>query len=102
MDRLVEATIEHGLVPQVVMEFPGITVGGGFAGTSGKSSSFKYGFFDRIFNWIEMLIEAKNYVELTYHPITSVPEAIQKIEQATKDPSNDYVDGSSSHWTEAS
>jgi len=32
MDRLVEATFPHGLLPQVVMEFPGITVGGGFSG----------------------------------------------------------------------
>jgi delta24-sterol reductase len=41
MDSLVEATLQHGLIPPVVMEFPGITVGGGFAGTSGESSSFK-------------------------------------------------------------
>jgi Delta24-sterol reductase len=47
MDKLVKATLEHGLVPPVVMEFPGITVGGGFAGTSGESSSFKYGFLDK-------------------------------------------------------
>ncbi|CZR44124.1 uncharacterized protein FPRO_13912 [Fusarium proliferatum ET1] len=40
MGRLVEATMPYGLVPPVVMEFPGITVGGGFAGTSGESSSF--------------------------------------------------------------
>jgi len=32
MDQLVDATLPYGLVPQVVMEFPGITVGGGFAG----------------------------------------------------------------------
>lgn len=38
------------------MEFPGITVGGGFAGTSGESSSFKYGFFDRTVNCIEMVL----------------------------------------------
>jgi delta24-sterol reductase len=44
MDGLVEATLQHGLLPPVVMEFPGITVGGGFAGTSGESSSFKYEF----------------------------------------------------------
>ena len=42
MDSLVHATLQHGLIPPVVMEFPGITVGGGFAGTSGESSSFKY------------------------------------------------------------
>lgn len=32
MDRLVETTMKYGLVPLVVMEFPGITVGGGYAG----------------------------------------------------------------------
>lgn len=45
MDRLVEETLKYGLVPPVVMEFPGITVGGGYAGTSGESSSFKYASF---------------------------------------------------------
>jgi len=56
MDRLVEATLEHGLVPPVVMEFPGITVGGGYSGTSGESSSFKHGFFDRSLNSVEMVL----------------------------------------------
>lgn len=41
MDSLVEATLLYGLVPPVVMEFPGITAGGGFAGTGGESSSCK-------------------------------------------------------------
>jgi len=56
MDALVAATLNQGLVPPVVPEFPGITVGGGFAGTAGESSSFKYGFFDRAMNWIEMIL----------------------------------------------
>ncbi|TVY39916.1 Delta(24)-sterol reductase [Lachnellula subtilissima] len=56
MDRLVEATLKHGLVPPVVMEFPGITVGGGYSGTSGESSSFKHGFFDRTINNVEMVL----------------------------------------------
>ena len=43
MDSLVEATLRHGLIPPVVTEFPGITVGGGFAGTAGESSSFRCG-----------------------------------------------------------
>ncbi|KAF9699089.1 hypothetical protein EKO04_003319 [Ascochyta lentis] len=47
MDALVAATTTQGFLPPVVMEFPGITVGGGFVGTAGESSSFKYGFFDR-------------------------------------------------------
>lgn len=56
MDVLVAETLKHGLVPPVVMEFPGITAGGGFSGTSGESSSFRYGFFDRTVNWIEVVL----------------------------------------------
>ena len=56
MDQLVIETLRHGLVPPVVPEFPGITVGGAFAGTAGESSSFKYGFFDRTVNWVEMVL----------------------------------------------
>ncbi|KAK3995831.1 alpha/beta hydrolase fold-domain-containing protein [Cladorrhinum sp. PSN332] len=56
MDRLVEATLPHGLVPPVVMEFPGITAGGGFAGTAGESSSFRHGFFDDTVNRVEMVM----------------------------------------------
>ena len=131
MDRLVETTMKYGLVPPVVMEFPGITVGGGYSGTSGESSSFKWGFFNRTINYIEMvlangeivkasenenadlfhgaagavgsfgvvtlvelqLIEARKYVETIYHPISSMDEAIRKIEEATADPEIDYVDG---------
>lgn len=56
MDRLVEATLPHGLVPPVVMEFPGITAGGGFAGTAGESSSFRHGFFDETVKRVEMVM----------------------------------------------
>ncbi|KAG6986468.1 FAD-binding PCMH-type domain-containing protein [Physcia stellaris] len=56
MDRLVEATLEHGLIPPVVMEFPGITVGGGFAGTGGESSSFRHGYFNETVNFIEIVL----------------------------------------------
>src|SRR5438045_2449207 len=56
MDALVEATLQHGLIPPVVMEFPGITVGGGFAGTAGESSSFKHGFFNHTIHWVEMVL----------------------------------------------
>lgn len=45
MDKLVKETLRHCLVPPVVMEFPGITVGGGIQGGAGESSSFKYGLF---------------------------------------------------------
>ncbi|KAJ6783111.1 hypothetical protein PWT90_09272 [Aphanocladium album] len=56
MDRLVEATLAYGLIPPVVMEFPGITAGGGFAGTSGESSSFRHGFFNDTINYVEMIL----------------------------------------------
>lgn len=56
MDRLVDAVLPHGLVPPVVMEFPSITVGGGFAGSAGESSSFKHGGFHSIVTAIEMVL----------------------------------------------
>ncbi|KAB8262409.1 hypothetical protein BDV32DRAFT_147696 [Aspergillus pseudonomiae] len=56
MDMLVNATLPQGFIPPVVMEYPGITVGGGFAGTSGESSSYRHGFFDRTISWIEIVI----------------------------------------------
>lgn len=131
MDRLVEETMKYDLIPPVVMEFPGITVGGGYAGTSGESSSFKHGFFNRTVNHVEMVLangkivdcsdsenadlfhgaagavgslgvttrielqlrEAKKYVETTYYPVSSIVEAIEKIEEVTADPEVDHVDG---------
>jgi Delta24-sterol reductase len=131
MDRLVRTTLEYGLVPPVVMEFPGITVGGGYAGTSGESSSFKHGFFNRTINYVEMvlangdivtasdkekpdlfhgaagavgslgvatlvelqLLQAKEYVETTYHPVSSISEAISKVRVQTTNSDLDYVDG---------
>ena len=56
MDALVDAALRHNLVPPVVMELPGITVGGGFSGTSGESSSFRYGAFDATVNEIEIVL----------------------------------------------
>ncbi|KAG5981625.1 hypothetical protein E4U55_002737 [Claviceps digitariae] len=56
MDQLVKATLEHDLIPPVVMEFPGITVGGGFSGTSGESSSFRHGAFDATMESIEIVL----------------------------------------------
>jgi hypothetical protein len=131
MDRLVEATMKHGLVPPVVMEFPGITAGGGFAGTGGESSSFKYGYFNETVNEVEVvlgngdivkaspkenadlfhgmsgavgslgittllelqLIQAKKYVQATYHPVRSVAEAVAKVKEETLNQDHDYVDG---------
>lgn len=132
MDRLVEETLKYGLVPPVVMEFPGITVGGGYAGTAGESSSFKHGFFDRTLNKVEMVLangevvtasekerpdlfhgaagavgtlgvvtmveirlhKATKFVETTYHPVASMEDAIEKLQDFTSRPDEyDYVDG---------
>ncbi|ORY04679.1 24-dehydrocholesterol reductase-like protein precursor [Clohesyomyces aquaticus] len=133
MDALVSATMAEGLLPQIVMELPNITVGGGFAGTSGESSSFRYGLFDCTIKSIEIvlgngdviiaspedpktrdlfwycagscgslgvitllemqLIEAKQYVELTYISVSSVQESIDVLQEAENDPSVDYIDG---------
>lgn len=55
MDRLVKSTLKYNLIPPVVIKFPGITARGGFAGTWGESSSFKYGFFNETINSVEII-----------------------------------------------
>src|SRR5690606_9590752 len=45
MDRLVAATLKKGLIPAVVPEFKGITVGGAIQGAAIESSSHKFGQF---------------------------------------------------------
>ncbi len=45
MRELVNKTLEHGLIPHVVPEFPTITVGGAIQGGAGESSCFRYGLF---------------------------------------------------------
>ncbi|KAL8392204.1 hypothetical protein RB595_002409 [Gaeumannomyces hyphopodioides] len=68
MDRLVESTLRHGLVPPVVMEFPGITCGGGFAGTGGESSSFRHGYFDENVRAVEMVLADGEVVRASSPP----------------------------------
>ncbi|KAJ4293765.1 hypothetical protein N0V88_005273 [Collariella sp. IMI 366227] len=101
MDKLVEATLPHGLIPPVVMEFPGITAGGGFAGTAGESSSFRHGFFDETVERVEMvmadgevvrLMEARKFVKTRYRRTRSVAEAVEIIREEVRK-GNDYVDG---------
>ncbi|KAF2020357.1 FAD-binding domain-containing protein [Aaosphaeria arxii CBS 175.79] len=133
MDHLVRATRAVKFLPKVVMELPNITAGGGFAGTSGESSSFKHGLFDRTIIGIEIvlgngdvikasgedpetrdlffgcagscgslgvitalqmeLIDAKEFVELEYVPVSSIQESIEVLQRAEKDASVDYIDG---------
>lgn len=62
MDKLTAATLAYGMVPPVVMEFPAITVGGGFAGSAGESSSFRYGYFSQTVKSIEMVLATGDVV----------------------------------------
>jgi FAD/FMN-containing dehydrogenase len=65
MDRLVDATLRYGLLPPVITEFPGITVGGGIQGGAGESSSFKWGFFSQTVQWIEYVLGDGTVVKAT-------------------------------------
>lgn len=56
MRQLLEATLEHDLIPPVVMEFPSITVGGGISGGAGESSSWKHGLFHRTCRELEVVL----------------------------------------------
>lgn len=46
MDKLLNETLRNGLMPAVVPEFPGITIGGAINGAALESSSFKHGQFN--------------------------------------------------------
>lgn len=56
LDLLVSESLLQGLMPLVVMEFPGITVGGGFSGASGESTGWKEGLFDCSIEEVEMIL----------------------------------------------
>jgi hypothetical protein len=45
MEALVKATLAHGLIPSIVPEFKGITVGGAIMGAAAESSSHRCGIF---------------------------------------------------------
>lgn len=56
MDSLVAATLHYGLIPQVVPEFKGITVGGAINGAALESSSHLYGQFNDTCTSYELMI----------------------------------------------
>jgi len=56
MDALAAHCIAAGCVPKIVMEFKGITCGGGFAGMSGESSMYRYGLFQNTVCEIEIVL----------------------------------------------
>lgn len=56
MEKLVKATLPHGLLPKVIPEFRGITVGGAITGAALESSSHCYGQFNDICSAYELLL----------------------------------------------
>ncbi|SPO06976.1 related to FAD binding domain protein [Cephalotrichum gorgonifer] len=56
MDVLAAHCLKEGVVPKIVMEFKGITVGGGFSGFSGESSMYRYGLFNNTIPEIEIVL----------------------------------------------
>ena len=56
MENLVDALLPLGLMPAVVPEFKGITVGGSLQGLAAESSSFKYGFVHDCLCGFELLL----------------------------------------------
>ena len=44
MEDLIDALLPEGLIPAVVPEFKGITIGGSIQGLAAESTSFKFGF----------------------------------------------------------
>lgn len=131
MDALAAHCIAAGFVPKIVMEFKGITCGGGFAGMSGESSMYRYGLFQNTVCEIEIvlgdgtietanrernidllheaggslgtfglitlvtieLIPAKSHVQVQILPISDPLTVPDVFEEATTDPTIDYIDG---------
>ena len=56
MDLLAAHCLKEGVVPKIVMEFKGITVGGGYSGFSGESSMYRYGLFNNTVQDIEIVL----------------------------------------------
>jgi delta24-sterol reductase len=123
MDALVAVVLPYGLMPAVVSEFPGITVGGAIQGGAGESSSYAWGCFHEMALEYEVvlgsgevvaankhqyqdlyygipcsygtlgvltsvklaLVEAPNFVELKYLPVSNIEQAITRMDAVAHD-----------------
>ena len=65
MDALAAHALAAGLVPKIVMEFKGITAGGGYSGMSGESAMFKYGLFQQTVSAAEFVLGDGSVVTAT-------------------------------------
>lgn len=100
MKALVEATLEHGLLPPVVMELRSITVGGGIQGGAGESSSFRYGLFHDNVEALEVMLgngdivmaSPTENIDLFYHlPCTYGTVAVITAAKLKLIPAKPYV-----------
>ena len=55
MDEMATIAIAHGYIPQIVPEFPGITVGGAVGGVAGESTGHKYGLFHNTIDSMDVI-----------------------------------------------
>lgn len=66
MEKLLQQTMQHGMLPKVLPELKQITVGGAIVGAALESSSFRYGQFNDICTSITLLTAANK--EITCSP----------------------------------
>ncbi|KAF2820006.1 hypothetical protein CC86DRAFT_449631 [Ophiobolus disseminans] len=104
LDCLVSRALQEGLMPLVVMEFPGITVGGGFSSASGESTGWREGLFDCSFNGARRTMEilglitllkvrltqANDMVQVVYQHTASVKETIERMESLCEDKTGEF------------
>ncbi|MBD3318650.1 FAD-binding protein [Candidatus Woesearchaeota archaeon] len=64
-ERLVDATLAHGMMPTVVPELKSITIGGAIAGLGIESSSFRYGLVHETVLELEILLPSGKIVIAT-------------------------------------
>jgi delta24-sterol reductase len=131
MRALAEETLKFSLLPEVVPEFPEITVGGAIQGAALESSSFKYGQFnDSCFEYELVtgegeivkasrdsnadiyyglsgsygtlavitlakirLVNASDFVKVTYSPARSFKDALDVLKGTLAEPGNDFAEG---------
>lgn len=67
MEKLVQSTLPYGLMPLVVPEFKGITVGGAIMGAAAESSSHRFGTFNDTCLSCDLLTGCGDIVRATPH-----------------------------------
>jgi len=67
MQQLVEATLKQGLIPKVLPEFKGITVGGAVLGGAAESSSHRFGTFNNACSAYEILAGNGSLIRASPH-----------------------------------